>query len=382
MQLCLNMYEDNHDYLKYCLKLSKAVKKSAQRLLIQNQDVRFEDLYWQALKFEAPHLFDSYLLYLERKRLEQDRFYLPKRKQLNAHGLIQAMQDLEDDKLDILSISMPPGTQKCQPLYSKILTPTGFITMGDVKVGTKVISGTGNVATVLSISPRKKRKMYEVTFDDGSKTRCSDNHLCLYKNEPIEREGLLYTDEELRRFITLPITEPDAVWGICDTKNKGTDFLFLPCLLQYGNDFYLTECVCDDNSNYGIQYERTSDLIVNTGMQQCQFESNNGGDRVALEVSKLVEEKGGRCNITTKYTESNKETKIIVNADWVKKHVLFKDREQYKPKEDYGKMMGFLLSYSVRGKNPHDDVPDGLASFALFVTTGFVRPAEIYSSPV
>ena len=177
MQLCLNMYNDNHDFLPHCLKLAKAVKLSAQRLLIQNRDVRFEDLYWQALKFEAPHLFDSYLLYLERKRIERDRFYSPKRKQLNKLGLIQALQDMEDDKTDILSISMPPGTQKCQPLYSKILTPSGFITMGDVRVGTKVISGTGKVATVLSISPRKKRKMYEVTFDDGSKTRCSDNHL-------------------------------------------------------------------------------------------------------------------------------------------------------------------------------------------------------------
>ena len=37
------------------------------------------------------------------------------------------------------------------------------------------------------------------------------------------------------------------------------------------------------------------------------------------KYDKLVEEKGGHCNITTKYTESNKETKIIVNADWVKK---------------------------------------------------------------
>ena len=59
MQLCLNMYEDNQDYLKYCLKLSKAVKLSAQRLLLQNRDVRFEDLYWQAVKFEAPQVFDS-----------------------------------------------------------------------------------------------------------------------------------------------------------------------------------------------------------------------------------------------------------------------------------------------------------------------------------
>lgn len=522
MQLCLNMYEDSHDYLKYCLKLSKAVKLSAQRLLVQNQDIRFEDLYWQALKFEAPHLFDSYLLYLERKRLEQDRFYSPKRKQLNKHGLIQSLQDMEDDKLDILSISMPPGAQKttlekffCSWIigrhpddFSLFFSHSGDITrmfydgvmdittnsdeycwqeiFPDVKfhstnakretinfnkykpfsniqctsVGSKNagkvranrylycddliggieealnknildklwrIYGTDakqrkmdgckeiHIATrwsvhdvigrlkdiydgddrakfiaVPDIDPVTGKSNFDYKyngfsvefFHDQERTMDEISYKCLYKNEPIEREGLLYTDEELRRFITLPITEPDAVWGICDTKNKGTDFLFLPCMLQYGNDFYLTDCICDDNSNYGIQYERTSDLIVNTGMQQCQFESNNGGDRVALEVSKLVEQKGGHCNITTKYTESNKETKIIVNADWVKKRVLFRDRENYKPKEDYGRMMAFLLSYSVRGKNPHDDVPDGLASFALFVTTGFVKAAQIIQSPV
>ena len=522
MQLCLNMYNDNHDFLPHCLKLAKAVKLSAQRLLIQNRDVRFEDLYWQALKFEAPHLFDSYLLYLERKRIERDRFYSPKRKQLNKLGLIQDLQDMEDDKTDILSISMPPGTQKTtlekffaswvigrhpddfslffshsgditRMFYDGVLDITTnsdeycwseifpevkfhstnakketinfnkykpFSNMQCTSVGSKNAGKVranrylycddliGGIEEALNKNildklwriygtDAKQRKMDgckeihiatrwsvhdvigrlkdiydgndrakfiavpdidpvtgESNFDykyngfsveffhDQEKTMDEITYRCLYKNEPIEREGLLYTDEELRRFITLPITEPDAVWGICDTKNKGTDYLFLPCLLQYGNDFYLTECVCDDNSNYGIQYERTSDLIVNTGMQQCQFESNNGGDRVALEVSKLVEEKGGRCNITTKYTESNKETKIIVNADWVKKHVLFRDREHYTPKEDYGKMMGFLLSYSVRGKNPHDDVPDGLAAFALFVTTGFVRPASIIQSPV
>ena len=57
-------------------------------------------------------MFDSYLLYLEKDREEREKFYFPKMEQLNKHGLIQAMQDLEDDKLDILSISMPPGTQK------------------------------------------------------------------------------------------------------------------------------------------------------------------------------------------------------------------------------------------------------------------------------
>ena len=519
MQLCLNMYEDNQDYLKYCLKLSKAVKLSAQRLLLQNRDVRFEDLYWQAVKFESPHLFDSYLLYLERKRLEQDRFYSPKRKQLNKHELIQSLQDLEDDKLDILSISMPPGTQKTTlekffaswiigrhpDDFSLFFSHSGDITrmfydgvmdittnsdeycwqeiFPDVKfhstnakretinfnkykpfsniqctsVGSKNAGKVranrylycddliGGIEEALNKNildklwriygtDAKQRKMdgckeihiatrwsvhdvigrlidiYEgndrarfiaipdidpVTgesnfdykyngfsvefFHDQELTMDEISYKCLYKNEPIEREGLLYTDEELRRFITLPLGEPDAILGICDTKNTGTDSMFLPCLLKYGNDYYLTACICDDNTDYGVQYERTSDLIVDNKMQQCQFESNNGGDRVALEVSKLVEAKGGVCNITSKYTESNKETKIIVNADWVKKHVLFKARTEYQPKSDYGKMMGFLLSYSVRGKNPHDDVPDGLAGFALFVQNLIGATVTTYS---
>ena len=519
MQLCLNMYEDNHDYLKYCLKLSKAVKKSAQRLLIQNQDVRFEDLYWQALKFEAPHLFDSYLLYLERKRLEQDRFYSPKRKQLNKHGLIQSMQDLEDDKLDILSISMPPGTQKTtlekffaswiagrhpddfslffshssditRMFYDGVLdittnsdeycwseifpnvkfhstnakretinfnkykpfsniqcTSVGSKNAGKVRAnrylycddliggieealnknildklwriygtdakqrkmdGCKEIhiatrwsvhdvigrlidiyegNGKARFIAIPDIDPVTGESNFDYKyngfsvefFHDQELTMDEISYKCLYKNEPIEREGLLYTDEELRRFITLPVAEPDAILGICDTKNTGTDSMFLPCLLKYGNDYYLTACICDDNADYGVQYERTSDLIVDNKMQQCQFESNNGGDRVALEVSKLVDQKGGVCNITSKYTESNKETKIIVNADWVKKHVLFKARTEYQPKSDYGKMMGFLLSYSVRGKNPHDDVPDGLASFALFVQNLIGATVTTYS---
>jgi hypothetical protein len=82
---------------------------------------------------------------------------------------------------------------------------------------------------------------------------------------------------------------------------------------------------------------------------------------------------GGRCNITNKATETNKETRIMVNADWIKKHVLFRDKSMYTPKSDYGIMMDWLLTYSIAGKNPHDDVPDGLSNFALFITNKDTR---------
>lgn len=205
-------------------------------------------------------------------------------------------------------------------------------------------------------------------FNDQALLMDDISYKCLYEQEPIEREGLLYHEDDLRRFSSLPQREPDAVLGVCDTKSKGVDFMVLPCFLQYGDDYYMTDCVCDDTADYSMQYEKLTRLIVDNAMQQCEFESNAGGDRVAHEVNRRVEEQGGRCNITTKATETNKETRIIVNSDWVKRHCLFKEREDYAPKSDYGTFMNWLLSYTTAGKNAHDDVVDCLANFALYVT--------------
>jgi len=219
-------------------------------------------------------------------------------------------------------------------------------------------------------------------FNDQALLMDEVSYNCLYKQEPVEREGLLYPVDSLRRYLEKPNREPDAILGICDTKGKGTDYLFLPCCYQYGEDYYLDDCVYNNEADYELQYNKMIDLIMKNNMQQCEFESNRDGDRVAYEVSNRLKEKGARCNITTKYTIQNKETKIIVNADWVKKHILFKDKSLYSPRDDYGMMMSALTSHTVTGKNKTDDVPDGLASFALYVTNGQPIVAKIIQSPI
>ena len=74
---------------------------------------RFVDLYWKAMLFLAQNRdLDSYLIYLERDRDPEERFYLPRREQLRKHGIVQALQQLIDDEIDILSISCPPGIGK------------------------------------------------------------------------------------------------------------------------------------------------------------------------------------------------------------------------------------------------------------------------------
>lgn len=220
-------------------------------------------------------------------------------------------------------------------------------------------------------------------FNDQALTMDDISYRCLFKQEPIEREGLLYHEDEIRRYSSLPDREPDAIIGVCDTKSKGIDYMVLPCMYQYDNDYYMVDCVCDNGSDFGLQKEKISNMIVDNNMQQCEFESNAGGDRLAHEVNEMIEKKGGRCNITTKATETNKETRIIVNSDWIKKHCVFKDKDDYTPKSDYGVFMSFLLSYSVAGKNKFDDVPDCMANFALYISRkNRFRQTIIMPSPI
>jgi len=482
-----------------------------KQAFLRNESYTLLDKFNQVLLLEAQNrVLDSYLRYLEHKRLPQDRFYMPKRPQFLKIGLIQALQDMIDDKADILCISLPPGTGKTtlskfflsgvigwfpkdynlffshsgdiarmyydgeydivsneeeyawheifpdlkvtstnakmqtfnvgtyKPFQSLQCTSRGsnnagvvraskFLMVDDLIAGIEEALNKNildklwdiyavdarqrkvdkckeiHIATrwsvndvigrlqvmyqnnprvrfiaVPDIDPETGKSNFDYEYNGFSVAFFHDQELlmddisyrCLYKQEPIEREGLLYHEDELRRYMMLPEREPDAILGICDTKAKGSDFMFLPCCYQYGDDYYCVDCICDDSSDFGTQEERCANLILNRNMQQCQFESNTGGDRFAANVMKRVAEAGGRCNITTKPTETNKETKIIVNADWVKKHVLFPDKTLIQPKSDMDRMMKFLLTYAVTGKNSWDDVPDGWAMFALFVTGG------------
>lgn len=202
----------------------------------------------------------------------------------------------------------------------------------------------------------------------------------LFMCEPIEREGLVYSQDELRRYFELPSEDPDAIIGVCDTKDKGTDYAFLPVAYVYGQDYYIDDCVCD-NGLPNIVDARLTEILVRDKVKMCRFESNSAGRRVAEKIQSEVKKRGGITNITTKFTTANKETKIIVNSAWVKEHCLFKDSSMYQKKSDYGKMMDMLYSYTMAGKNKHDDVPDGMAMLAEYAQSLTAAHVEVFQRP-
>lgn len=234
------------------------------------------------------------------------------------------------------------------------------------------------VIAVPDVDPVTGESNFEYEFSGFTKEFFEDQQLlmddisyrCLYKQEPIEREGLLFPEDKIRRYLNLPHGEPEIVTGQCDTKGKGTDYFVLPVLQKYGEDYYCVDCVCDNTADYEIQYENAANVLTNNKVQECEFERNAGGDRVAMEVNKRVEKKGWICNITDTPTETNKEARIFQCSNWILQHVIFKDPSLYKPNEPYGVMMSLIKRYSVSGKKQLDDVPDVFSNFALRVANG------------
>lgn len=202
----------------------------------------------------------------------------------------------------------------------------------------------------------------------------------LFMNEPIEREGLLYEPGELRRYFSLPEKEPDTILAICDTKEQGSDFCTMPIMYQYGNDFYMDKIIFD-NGKVETCEERVAQALVDRGVRMCRIESNRGGTIFAQNIQKRVRELGGMTTITTKWTQSNKETRIIANSGMVKSHILFKDESLYSQDREYRDAMAQLCSYSMMGKNKHDDFPDALGLFVDWQLSDRQNIATIVKRP-
>jgi hypothetical protein len=223
------------------------------------------------------------------------------------------------------------------------------------------------------------------TLDDAS-------WRALYMNEPIEREGQLYHPTEMRRYFDLPgakydenerllsFDEPDSIIAVCDPKERGTDYAFMPVAYLYGQDYYIEDCLCNNNWIEPLDV-CMGELLLKHKVRGCRYESNSAGWRTAEKIHDYVRAHGGATHITSKRTTANKETRIIVNSAWVKEHCLFKDEKKYRHGSEYWMMLNFLFSYTMAGRNKNDDVPDGMAMLSEYAQSMGGAKIEICKRP-
>jgi len=75
------------------------------------------------------------------------------------------------------------GAGKAQPLDATVMTPEGPTQMGEIERGDMVMGEDGTPTEVTGVFPQGKMDIFEITFSDGSTTRCTRDHLWLTQTQ-------------------------------------------------------------------------------------------------------------------------------------------------------------------------------------------------------
>jgi predicted phage terminase large subunit-like protein len=194
-----------------------------------------------------------------------------------------------------------------------------------------------------------------------------------FMQNPIEEKGLLFPIESLKRFSLSELKKnPDGVISACDTADEGTDYLCMPISERHGAYTYITD-VLFTQDGVEITEALAAKKIIDHKVKIQVTEANSGGKSWARNVRKLVKPKW-HCQFIDRDSTTNKETRILMNAGYVKEYFYF--RNDYLSGSQYDTFMRWLTSYVKMGSNKHDDAPDGITLLAIYMQENFRARAK------
>lgn len=209
---------------------------------------------------------------------------------------------------------------------------------------------------------REGRKVFTTQyFRDQREMLSAEQFQSEFQQQPFEAKGILFPEASLNRYFELPVDrEPDSIIAVCDTADKGADYCSMPIAAVYGDEVYIVDVVFDDSPPEVTKPECAKALMDNLVVAGT-FESNNAGTYFARDVQQILTDRKYVCNIRTKRTISNKQTRIEFASDNIIKHFYFKDPSLYARNSQYAMFMKQVTTYTRSGKVPHDDAPDSLS---------------------
>ena len=102
-------------------------------------------------------------------------------------------------KGELVTITSGSGMGKALANSESVLTPFGFTTMGEISEGDLVVGEDGMATKVKYKSPQGIRKIFKMTFRDGTSVNCDGNHLWTVKGKRKKDWEVLTTNELMSR---------------------------------------------------------------------------------------------------------------------------------------------------------------------------------------
>ena len=198
-------------------------------------------------------------------------------------------------KIDPLAYNMcligSSGIGKEQPVSEPILTENGWVKMGDIKVGTKVYGEDGNLYNVTGVFPQGVKDVYEVTFRDGTKTRCGLEHLWRVSTKK-QRQNMREKGDERFKILTLEeILKDYKKYVIYPSKPSGGHFS-----LKYSVPIN-SAVKFNNNAELKLHPYALGLLLGDGGLTEGNITFTNAEDELFEQLDECLKDIGVHCNI-------------------------------------------------------------------------------------
>jgi PBSX family phage terminase large subunit len=192
-----------------------------------------------------------------------------------------------------------------------------------------------------------------------------DNYANIVMGEwATQQEGALFPKNELRYFNPNENYEFETSLAYADIADEGTDSTSVPFSRNIGSDIYITDVLFSP-----LTSEYTIPLVIQKGKEQqlkyIRVESNAMG---AMYSRNLSNQCNGSFEVLTARSTTNKHTRIMMDAGFIKRHCVFIAPEYQS--EEYKAFMKELCIYNKDpqiNKGKHDDAPDSMSGLAIFI---------------
>ena len=201
---------------------------------------------------------------------------------LKLEAFLSTKIDINDINTRVFLLEGKAGSGKAQPITSKIQTPFGEKELKDLKIGDSVYAANGLATCVSGIFPQGKRKVYKITFSDGTETLSDIEHIWNVRRTSGNAKKSGFKNKTLKEIIQKGIIQNSA--RDKKRKTKGSSKWEIPvCKPVYNNpknfeiDPYLLGVLIGDASLVG----------------SCALVSNPIKDIEIIERIKPIVEKQG-----------------------------------------------------------------------------------------
>lgn len=201
---------------------------------------------------------------------------------------------------------------------------------------------------------------------------------CLIQQEPIEREGILFFENEFKKFNLSKYKQKEGyvrTVAFCDVAWGGEDWLSMPIVDEYEDgDCKLVDWYFINKADKTITKPAVIQKIKQHKISRMCFEANNGGDEYADDIKRQLKEDRVEC-----YVESKKAPTTMSKTDRILNHqaeirgseaskyrLVIPERESIKGNKMFNEALNQVFKFNqstsknVR-KKQHDDAPDSLS---------------------